>query len=152
MSDRPDQSDHTHGSDDPRDIRSIAVTTDDVVAALEANRRSARRTVLRVTPPFAGRMRARIHREGGEGAYDGPAAPIHVDPESLVDSSAPEYPEPDDSEDELRRAGTFTAERHRERHVAAVEEWRTEVRAHLVAETRIETPDGPHRVGVKTLG
>ena len=41
-------------SDDPTVIRSLAVTADDVVAALEANERRDAAAVLRVTPPFSG--------------------------------------------------------------------------------------------------
>src|SRR6056297_3579117 len=52
------------GSDEPSAIRSVAVTRADVVTALESNLRSDGRTVLRVTPPFSGRMRARLHEMG----------------------------------------------------------------------------------------
>lgn len=61
-------------SGDPTDVRAIAVRRDEVVAALEANVRRDAGTVLRVTPPFAGRMRARLHRKGtgsgGAGSED----------------------------------------------------------------------------------
>lgn len=46
---------------DPTEIKSVAVKTDEVVQALELNQTSAKRAVLRVTPPFSGRMRARVH-------------------------------------------------------------------------------------------
>ncbi|WP_311173190.1 hypothetical protein [Halobellus ordinarius] len=46
---------------DPRRIRALAVTTEDVVDAFEASVRGGRELVLRVTPPFSGRMRARLH-------------------------------------------------------------------------------------------
>ena len=45
----------------PDRIRSIAVHREDVANALEATLRSDREVVLRVTPPFSGRMRARLH-------------------------------------------------------------------------------------------
>jgi hypothetical protein len=48
-------------SPDPRRIESLSVTESDVIDALEAVARSDRDIVLRVTPPFSGRMRARIH-------------------------------------------------------------------------------------------
>ena len=48
-------------SPDPRRIESLSVTESDVIDALEAAARSDRDIVLRVTPPFSGRMRARIH-------------------------------------------------------------------------------------------
>ncbi|MFB6251790.1 MAG: hypothetical protein ABEI27_08930 [Halobellus sp.] len=59
----------------PIRIRSLAVTTTDVVDALEARVRRQRRIVLRVTPPFSGRMRARLHDAGVvEDADAGPSA------------------------------------------------------------------------------
>ena len=121
------------GSSDPQDIHSIAVTVEDVVTALEANLRVDRRAVLRITPPFAGRMRARLHVDGGEGAYDGDIQPIHIDPENLV-SDVPAYPtadetaEPDDDLDARRR-----------RHTDGVSEWRETVRNRLT-----ETVTVPH--------
>jgi hypothetical protein len=58
-------------SADPTVIRTLAVRTDDAVTAVESNRRTGSRpgdgrgrVILRVTPPFHGRMRARLHREG----------------------------------------------------------------------------------------
>ena len=139
-------------ADDPTAIRSIAVTRDDVVTALEAALRSPQETVLRVTPPFSGRMRARLH-EVGSGEFVGEGEPVHVDPESLVED-APPYPEPGETEDELRSAEDveYTAERHRERHVEAVEEWRAAVRTSIVDSVELETPSGTHEVDVKTLG
>ncbi|GAA0258711.1 hypothetical protein [Halobaculum roseum] len=52
---------------DPAVIRQLAVTADDVLAALEARDRGRREAVLRITPPFSGRMRARLHVAGAEG-------------------------------------------------------------------------------------
>jgi hypothetical protein len=140
-------------SDDPRVIRSLAVTTDDVVTALEANRRRDAGAVLRITPPFAARMRARLHRAGSEGDYgDGPR-PIHVVPASLV-RTVPAFPTPDDTERALRAESDaeYSAERHRERHVAAVERWRETVRARVVDRVTLSLPDGDHEVAVKPLG
>lgn len=134
------------GSDDPADVRSIAVTASDVVTALEANRRSSRRTVLRVTPPFSGRMRARLHRpDGAEGEA------VHVDPERLV-AEPPPYPDPDETADRLRETGEYDPDSHHERHVEAVRAWRERVRDDIVDAVDVETPDGPRRVAVKRLG
>ena len=58
---RDDAADPGPMSPDPRRIESLAVTESDVIDALEATARSDRDIVLRVTPPFAARMRARIH-------------------------------------------------------------------------------------------
>ena len=107
---------------DPRRIRSLAVHREDVANALEATLRSDSRVVLRVTPPFSGRMRARIHRVS-DGAGE-PAEPIHVDAADLVDP-LPAYPEVDDTVADHPDADVET---RRERHAEAVAEWRTAVR------------------------
>jgi hypothetical protein len=46
---------------DPAVVRSIAVTSGDVVAALELTLTSDDEATLRITPPFSARMRARLH-------------------------------------------------------------------------------------------
>jgi hypothetical protein len=135
------------GDADPTVIRSIAVTVDDVVTALEATRRSGRRTVLRITPPFAGRMRARLHRPTDDEA----TGAVHVDPTTLV-SHPPPYPDPDETADRLRAAGEYTTDRHHDRHAAAVREWRAVVRDAVVDAVTLSTAAGPHRVEVKRLG
>ncbi len=141
---------NTDGGEDPTEMVSIAVTAQDVVTALEATRRGGRRTVLRVTPPFSGRMRARIHVEGGEGIY-GDVRPVHVDPERLVDASLPAYPEVDETGDELRESGSYSTAAHREHHADAVAEWRSAVPDAIVDRVELETPAGPHQVAVKVL-
>jgi hypothetical protein len=158
-------------SSDPRQIRSLAVTESDVVDALEAAARGGREIVLRITPPFSGRMRARLHDAGvvdtadesGEtheraaGSDDGgehvpDAAPVCVPPERFV-ADCPAYPTVDDTEDELRASETtYSRERHRERHRAAVAEWRQTVRERLVEAVIIHTDAGPTRVSVAYLG
>lgn len=140
------------GGPDPRAIRSIAVTVDDVVSAIEAVERGRLGLVLRITPPFYGRMRARIHRAGGEGQYDGGVDPIHLDPRRFVGDDAPTYPDVDETEDRLRETGEYDVETHRAAHAAAVERWRETVRDHLVDTVTIDTPDGPHEIRVKRLG
>lgn len=116
-------------SDDPADVRVLVVRAADVVTALEANRRREAGAVLRVTPPFSGRMRARLHRAGYEADYGDPE-PLHLEPELFV-ADPPAFPHPDDTEDALRAAGDYSVERHREAHGAAVDEWRETVRASL---------------------
>jgi len=135
------------GGADPTAIRSVAVTVDDVVTALEATRRSDSRTVLRITPPFSGRMRARLHRPTDDDATD----TIHLDPSTLV-ADLPPYPDPDETADRLRTAGEYTTERHHDRHTAAVQQWRAAVREAIVDAVALPTEDGPHRVEVKRLG
>ncbi|WP_251343655.1 hypothetical protein [Haloplanus halophilus] len=133
---------------DPTAVAVIAVTADDVVTALETNWRSDRHTVLRITPPFAGRMRARLHRPlPGDDARDA----VHVDPSALV-ADPPPYPTPDETADRLREADAYTTERHHERHAEAVEAWRRAVRDSLVGAVDLPTAAGPHRVEVTYLG
>lgn len=139
-------------SEDPAVIEVLAVTTDDVVTAVEANERRGAGAVLRVTPPFSGRMRARLHIEGTERGYGDPA-PLHVPPERFVES-VPPFPHPDDTEDAIREAPgePYTPERHRERHEAAVERWRELLAERLLDRTTIGTPDGGIEVRIAALG
>ncbi|MFD2372660.1 hypothetical protein [Haloarchaeobius iranensis] len=136
--------------DDPTAIRSLAIHASDVLAALEACEQGTE-TVLRVTPPFNGRMRARIHRIGADGTTEGRdegTGAFHVPPSRLVDDDAPPYPRAVDTEPE----GEYDVETHHERHVTAVEEWREAVTRHLVNEVSLSTPAGEHRVDVAVLG
>jgi hypothetical protein len=139
------------GSNDPTDLVSIAVTASDVVMALEANRRGSTRAVLRITPPFSGRMRARLHVEGREGIY-GDVSPIHVDPDRLVETDLPSYPEVDATADELRDGGSVSREEHREYHVESVSGWRSAVAEAIVDRVELRTATGRHEVAVTVLG
>lgn len=150
------------GSDDPGVVSSVAVTDDDVVAAFEAEQQAEREAVLRITPPFSGRMRARLHVSevvpGETAAVEadperaGPA-PIEVPPSDLL-TDAPTYPTPDDTEDALRADPDveYTRERHRERHERALEEWRERASAAIADSVIVETDAGPHEVDVNVLG
>jgi hypothetical protein len=147
---------------DPEAIRSIVITVEDVATAYEARQRSPRRPVLRVTPPFSGRMRARLHdpgpssfSEGSDTDLDPETGAVHVPPGRLLAEDAiPPYPSPDDTEDALREDpdAEFTVDAHRERHVAAVEEWREAVRDGIAASAELRLSGGPRSVDVKTLG
>ncbi|MFB6205014.1 MAG: hypothetical protein ABEJ05_00590 [Haloglomus sp.] len=141
-------------ANDPTRIRALAITTEDLLAALEANARRDVAAVLRVTPPFSGRMRARLHLAGSEGGYESVPRPIHVHPEQLLDDDAPAFPSVDATEDALRADPDieYTPERHRERHERRVETWRTAVRDHVREEATIETPAGDVTVAVSLLG
>ncbi|WP_439026090.1 hypothetical protein [Haloarchaeobius sp. DT45] len=137
-------------SHDPTDIRSIAVHADDVLTALEASEQG-REAVLRVTAPFGGRVRARIHLvQSAEPADDGSGGPgpIRIPPGRLVDDDAPAYPHAHETEP----VGEYDVETHHERHARAVAEWREAVRAHLVSTVDLDLPSGPHRVDVTVLG
>ena len=139
------------GSDDPETIRSIAVTVDDVVTALEARQRSDTEAVLRVTPPFAGRMRARLHVVGGEGEYDDGIEPIHLRPERFVSPDVPSVPTVDETADELRARGEYSVDDHRAFHADVVESWRETVREALVGQVAVEAAAASHAVTVKYL-
>jgi hypothetical protein len=148
--------------DDPRAVQSIVVTVEDVVTAYEARQRSSRWPVLRMTPPFSGRMRARLHDPGGSAEPDDSASDldsetgaVHVPPGRLLaEDGIPPSPSPDDTEDELREDpdAQFSVEAHRERHVAAVEAWREQVVGAIVDRADLRFADGWHTVDVKTLG
>lgn len=60
-------------SEDPRTVDVLVVHADDVVAALAATAQG-RETVLRVTPPFRGRQRARIHVVESVDGADAPSS------------------------------------------------------------------------------
>lgn len=146
---------------DPRAIRSVAVTAGDVVTAYEARQRSPRQPVLRVTPPFSGRMRARLHDPGPavsgkefDADLDSATGAVHVPPGRLLAEDAiPSYPAPDGTEDALREDpdAEFSVETHRERHVEAVEAWRAAVADAIRETAELRLADGSHRVEVKAL-
>jgi D-alanyl-D-alanine carboxypeptidase len=136
---------------DPTEIGSLAVTGEDLVAAVETNRTTGREAVLRVTPPFSGRMRARLHLVQSAGTPTAPR-PVHVDPDALLEPDAPTYPRPADTEDALRESGeTYTVDRHREYHADAVAAWRERLRGAVRNRATIRTPAGPTEVDVHVL-
>jgi hypothetical protein len=139
-------------SEDPGDIRSIAVTAEDVVTATETNRTTDRTAVLRVTPPFSGRMRARLHVPQPDDSSEDVA--IHILPDTLVDPETPDYPRPAATEDELRADPDveYTVERHREYHESAVEEWRREIHDAISDSVTLEADGTTHEVTVHVLG
>jgi len=133
---------------DPSAIRSLAISAEDLLAAIEADARGDTRTVLRVTPPFSGRMRARLHVVQGEAEPE----TVHIPPDTFLEATAPAYPTPDKTADELRAAETeqYSVERHREYHEQRVGEWRTELLDCVVSST---TPaEVGHEVSVSVLG
>ena len=144
------------GEPGPDRIRSIAVHREDVANALEATLRSDREVVLRVTPPFSGRMRARLHAldaggdggAGDSGEQSDARTPLHVDPRRLVED-VPAYPEVDDTAAEHPDADLET---RRERHAANVEAWRETVRERVAASVEIEVDGEVLAVDVNALG
>jgi hypothetical protein len=144
----PDADDSGDDGPDPTRVRAVAVHAEDVVSALETNRRGGAggRAVLRVTPPFSGRMRARIHLDQGETADDTVVLP----PERLA-PEAPSLPRAEDTAAALRDDPDeeYTRERHRRRHERAVEAWRETV-ADAVVDRVTLTDD--HAVDVVVIG
>ncbi|MFC7203410.1 hypothetical protein ACFQJC_07790 [Haloferax namakaokahaiae] len=135
------------GSPRPTVIRSLAVTADDLVSALEATQRAGRPVVLRVTPPFNGRMRARIHVAGGESEDYTDPAPLHFEPTRFLEADAPTYPEVDET-----RPDPYDVDEHHTLHTQAVAAWRQSIRSFFRTAITLDTPDGPHEVSVKYLG
>lgn len=137
-------------SDDPTTITEIVLDATDLVTALEASERRDRAATLRITPPFSGRMRARLHVDQAPPPTD--PEPVIVSPQALVGDGCPDPPSPDDVEDEIRAApdDDYSVERHRERYQAALREWRRDVPQHVVDATTL--PGYSHRVTVTVLG
>ncbi|AGB31002.1 hypothetical protein C488_02465 [Natrinema pellirubrum DSM 15624] len=150
--DDPSGTDDQPGEDDPRAIRSIALSPEDAVDAYVYGRENPGDAVLRVTPPFHGRMRARIHvyrRDDTEltGA-------VHLSPAAVIgDDVVADYP---DLEAALADADadpdSDEAERLRKRHAESVETWRDRAREEIVETVTLETHEGPQQVEIKTLG
>ncbi|KDE59441.1 hypothetical protein EL22_21940 [Halostagnicola sp. A56] len=141
---------------DPSSIRSLAVATEDVVDAAIYTRENPGTAVLRVTPPFHGRMRARLHVFHDEGGRVSGA--IHLEPDDLLAEAVLEdYPSfdalsfDDRSEDDPGE----DPDRIRKRRERALETWR-ERAADAILDTvvlgRVDGIDSGHRVDVKRLG
>jgi len=127
---------------DPSAIRSLAVSPADVVDAYVYTQENPGQAVLRVTPPFHGRMRARLH------VYRVDDAPltgaVHLDPaEILEEAVVADYPE-------------YTADgdpkRARKGHAEALERWQEDARGAIVDSISLQTGSETREVTVKTLG
>ena len=133
---------------DPSVIRSLAVSAEDLRAAIEANARGEAPTVLRVTPPFSGRMRARLHVVQ-ENSDDGT---VHIQPTAFLSGEMPPYPTPDETADELREDDEmeYSVDRHRSYHETQVAQWRERLLTHVVESVRVPAVD--HQISVALLG
>lgn len=141
-------------SEDYREIDSLAVHREDVVSAFETNRTPGPRAVLRVTPPFVGRERARLHVESEEEYAEDPR-PLHVDPATLLDfEGVPAYPSAAETEDDLRADPDreYSIERHHATHTDRVADWRETVGEAIVASAELDGRQGSHRVQILALG
>jgi len=140
-------------SDDPTVVRAITVSAADAVAAYESTVQPGRDAVLRLTPPFHGRMRARIHVPGDD--YGQEPDPVHVAGSALVDEAVvPAYPRADETAEDLRADpdADYSVDAHHERHRDAVEAWRDAVRDAIRDEATLDLDGESHRVSVSVLG
>jgi hypothetical protein len=135
-------------STDPDAIRSVAISAEDLLTAIEANAQGNDRTVMRITPPFSGRMRARLHVVQDEATDES----MYIDPETVLDTSAPAYPRPDQTADELRDASdrTYSVETHREYHEQRLSQWRNRLSEHVL--DSISVPAVGREINVSILG
>ncbi|MFC4248906.1 hypothetical protein ACFOZ7_18590 [Natribaculum luteum] len=140
------------GDADPSTIRSLAVSKEDVVNAFVYGRENPGTAVLRATPPFHGRMRARIHVYQVDDTRLTGA--IHVHPADLLESEVvEEYPALEGVEDDLAAGdGEADPERVREEHARALEEWQKRARERIVDDVGLEVDGVEVHVDVKTLG
>lgn len=133
---------------DPSVIRSLAIHAEDLVTAAETTARGEQTAVLRVTPPYSGRMRARLHVvQAGETTET-----LTLDPWQLLDDDAPPLPTPDETEDDLRTDPdeTYSVERHRRYHESCVAAWRDSVLDHV--RDSVPLPGTDTTVSVSILG
>ncbi|APW97867.1 hypothetical protein CHINAEXTREME_08770 [Halobiforma lacisalsi AJ5] len=134
--------------DDPSVIQSIAISPDDAVDAYVYTRENPGEAVLRITPPFHGRMRARIHVYRVDDAHVTGA--VHVSAAEVIeDDVLEEYPE---LEGELEAVDDAEAERIRKRHAEAVEEWQERAADAIVDAVALEVDGERREVEVKPLG
>ena len=134
--------------DDPTAIRSLAVSASDVVDAFVYSRENPGTAVLRATPPFHGRMRARLHVYHQDdarltGAVHVPAAAL------LPDGVVAAYPTAEEVADEVDGEDPATI---RDRRGQAIGEWREQATTELVEAVLLDADGGAHRVQVKRLG
>lgn len=128
----------TDGSDDPRRIRSLAVTAEDVVDAFVYTRENPGTAVLRATPPFHGRMRARLHVY--HVADDRLTGAVHVAPAALLaDAVVGRYPTFADVSGRLDSAAEPATVR--EERAAALDSWRERALDALVDSVVLEHPE-----------
>lgn len=148
-------------------IRSIAVTGEDVVNAFIYTRENPGRGVVRIVPPFHGRMRARLHVYQLDDSPDTGA--IHIEPKRLLEPDVvASYPSLERIEASYRdergiesgadgETGTdhepgLDPERLRKRHADAIDSWRDDARTSIVSTITLEGTDGSHSVAVSVLG
>lgn len=121
---------------DPSAIRSLAVSPQDVVDAYAYTQENPGTAVLRVTPPFHGRMRARLHVYRVDDARMTGA--VHVDPADLIDDDVTDaYPALEATLEDPAVDADET-ERLRQRHADAIDEWRDRAKDAIVDAVPLE--------------
>ena len=146
---------------DPSRIRSLALSREDVIDAFAYNRENPATAVLRVTPPFHGRMRARLHVSNERSAEtvwrDGATGSIHIEPKSLLEQDVvdayPVFEELYASMNKSEGNGGSVSEVH-EHYERRLEEWR-QVARNRVLDVVVLEGDGTdtlHRIDLKWLG
>lgn len=135
-------------SEDPTEIRSLAVSAEDVVNAFVYARENPGTAVLRATPPFHGRMRGRIHVYRVDDAPETGA--IHVDPADLLaDRVVEAFPTLDEYEERIEE--DLSPDEIRNERADALESWRERALEGLVDEVALHVDSGRRRVEVKRL-
>lgn len=133
---------------DPSTIRSIALAPEDAVDAFAYTRENPGEAVLRVTPPFHGRMRARLHVFRTEDTEVTGA--IHLSPESVLkEHIVADYP---NLESTLEAADAAETDAVRKEHAAAVEAWQERARESIRERVPLETDAGTQTVDLKLIG
>jgi hypothetical protein len=131
-------------SDTAREIDVLVVHVDDVIAAVAATAQG-RETVLRVTPPFRSRQRARLHvpdeRDGAD-VDDRDIEPLLVPAGAFVTDDAPSFPRAPDTEPAPAESDMYDVDEHFERHVDAVGDWREHVPQHFRDELTVQVGAG----------
>lgn len=129
-------------------IRSIAVDAEAVVDAFVYTRENPGTAVLRVTPPFHGRMRARIHVFRDD---PGPDA-AYCQPDDLLPAAVAEaYPASRGDVYDPGEVGDNSPD-GRPAHARAIEDWRERAEGAIVGEAFVVRGDDWVCVEVHVLG
>lgn len=132
-------------------VRSIAVSPADVVDAYVYTRENPGQAVVRLTPPFHGRMRARLHAFHVDDSTETNA--VHIDPATLLEPAALErYPTLERVTATLETAEITDTAVVREHYDSALERWRERARANIRQTATLASGDGQHRVRVVCIG
>lgn len=135
-------------TDDPDVIRSLAVSPADIVDAFVYSQENPGEAVLRVTPPFHGRMRARLHVYHVDDTELTGA--VHVRPANVIaDDVVADYPQ---LEETLTDVDDAEADRLRQRHADAVDAWQQRAREAIADSVTIDIGCETTQVDLKRLG